>query len=313
MFKKLLGFFLAALVVAPAVSDAQTFYSWRQRISSSCTTLTDGVTQDLCWDTTVNSLYKCQPTSGACDTAAEWKAIGGAWFDTGTAMYPLVVSRMIGIGTSTVTDMLTLNGNFKIGSNLIKGDSTNGLRFDVDGNGSSDFFITAGGLVTSSAGYNYTGSNQFLNVARATDKTSPSVGDLWFNTVSGRWFFYSGVVNKELGGSNIWADYFVSPTGSLNRLLFKAPSNLRIESVNCITDPGGSTSTTINIQSCNANGSACANIDSSSIVCGGTNGADDGSINSPTVSSGSWVNLNTTAVSGTPGVLYVTIKYATTS
>lgn len=304
---------LSSFLFVPNGADAQTFYTWRYRESSNCPGLTDGINKDLCWDTTVNSLYKCQPTAGGCDTSAEWKAIGGAWIDDGSSMYPLVITRNIGIGTTTVPDRLVVNGNFRIGTNLIKGDATNGLKFDVDANGSSDFNITAAGVVTSAGGFSYTGTNQFLNVSRSADKSSPSIGDLWFNTTSGRWLFYTGSFNKELVGSQIWSDYFTSPTGSLNRLLFKAPANLRIESVNCITDPGGATSTTINIQNCNGNGSSCTNIDTSSIVCGGFNSSDDGSINSPTVSSGNWINLNTTAISGSPAVLYITIKYATTS
>ena len=40
--------------------------------NTDCTALTDGVARELCIEEDGNDLYKCAPSAGGCDTAAEW-------------------------------------------------------------------------------------------------------------------------------------------------------------------------------------------------------------------------------------------------
>lgn len=54
------------------------FFTWRYREhATDCTSLTDGKNTDLCFEQDDDTVYKCDPTSGDCDTTAEWKLIGG--------------------------------------------------------------------------------------------------------------------------------------------------------------------------------------------------------------------------------------------
>lgn len=42
--------------------------------ATDCTALTDGLTNDLCWELDSERAFLCQPTAGGCDTAGEWIA-----------------------------------------------------------------------------------------------------------------------------------------------------------------------------------------------------------------------------------------------
>lgn len=42
--------------------------------ATDCTALTDGLTNDLCWELDSERAFLCQPTAGGCDTGAEWIA-----------------------------------------------------------------------------------------------------------------------------------------------------------------------------------------------------------------------------------------------
>ena len=73
--RKKIGLLLGFLLLTTFVSAA-TFYSWRYREhATDCTALTDGRTRDLCYELDSEVLYKCEPTDGLCDTAAEWKGV----------------------------------------------------------------------------------------------------------------------------------------------------------------------------------------------------------------------------------------------
>lgn len=49
-----------------------------RRHATDCTALTDGVTGEPCYEQDADAIYVCEPTAGACDTAAEWRATGSA-------------------------------------------------------------------------------------------------------------------------------------------------------------------------------------------------------------------------------------------
>lgn len=42
--------------------------------ATDCTALTDGLTNDLCWELDSERAFLCQPSAGGCDTAGEWIA-----------------------------------------------------------------------------------------------------------------------------------------------------------------------------------------------------------------------------------------------
>lgn len=46
--------------------------------ASDCTALTDGKEGETCYEQDADTFYVCEPTAGLCDTAAEWRQIGGA-------------------------------------------------------------------------------------------------------------------------------------------------------------------------------------------------------------------------------------------
>lgn len=57
-------------------SEASAFYLWRYREDATdCTALTDGKVTDLCYENDDDTFYKCEPTAGDCDTAAEWRKL----------------------------------------------------------------------------------------------------------------------------------------------------------------------------------------------------------------------------------------------
>ncbi|QGH73034.1 MAG: hypothetical protein [Siphoviridae sp. ctCJE6] len=68
---------LAAILILIAIpAMAQTFFFWRYREhATDCTSLTDGKQYDLCHEQDSNNFYKCVPSAGDCDQAAEWKLI----------------------------------------------------------------------------------------------------------------------------------------------------------------------------------------------------------------------------------------------
>lgn len=309
--------FLGAFLL-PQLSES-AIYSWRQQLAASCTALTTAtscggltcIKQDLCWDTTQKVFYTCDPSSGTvCDSSDDWKAGGGGWLDDGTNLIPLNTSRNVGIGTLVAGDRLSIHGgNIATNGNLIKGHVSNGIRFDADANNSSDVLISPAGLITTGGGFNYTGTDAFLNVARATNRASPSTGDTWYNTALGYWAYWDGAQHRRFPTSQVYSTLVFNVTASTTAMLFKAPTNIRIESIACITNPGGTGTIVLNVTGCSSTGSSCINVDTTSITCTGTGAVDDGSISSPAVLSGNYVGITTGAMTGTPTYLTITIKY----
>lgn len=316
---KILSLLLTAFTLFGCqISDA-AISSWRQQLAASCTSLTTAtscgglqcIKQDLCWDITQKVFYTCDPETGTiCDSSDDWKAGGGGWLDDGTNLVPLNTSRNIGIGTAIAGDRLSIHGgNIATNGNLIKGHVSNGIKLDADANNSSDVTISPAGLITTSGGFNFTGADAFLNIARATNRTSPSTGDLWYNSALGYWAYWDGAQHRRLAVSQTYSTLVFGITSSTTAMLFKAPTNIRIESIACITNPGGTGTVVINITGCSSTGSSCTNVDTASITCTGTGATDDGSLSSPAILSGNYVGISTGAITGTPTYLTLTIKY----
>lgn len=64
---------LTAKTIDGASNDIQM-----RRAATDCTALTDGVTGELCYEQDADTIFVCEPTAGACDTAAEWRTTAGA-------------------------------------------------------------------------------------------------------------------------------------------------------------------------------------------------------------------------------------------
>jgi len=314
MKKKILALLTAFMILGGVQkAPAQTFFAWIQYRSASCQAVTGANQQALCWDTALKVMFTCDPGVGqVCNAPADWKAGGGGWVVSGGNLYPLVLTQNVGIGTSTPQSGARLDivgGNFHLGANLFQCDAANGCRIDSSNSGATNVTISPTGLFSTPGGYNYTGANLFLNLTRTTDKVSPATGDMWYNSTYPAFVYYNGAILKRIPTEPIFSTT-VTPAGSTNTLLWKAPYNSRIETINCIVDPGGSSSAVINIQNCNSNGSSCVSVDTTSITCTNVNSSDDGSLTSPTIAAGNWVNLNEGAVTGSPAKLTVTVKYS---
>lgn len=66
-----------------------------RRLSSGCTSLTDGYDGEPCWDKSAEALYVCKTTDAICDTSGEWIAVSG-----GSSSVAMVV-QSVAPGTAT--------------------------------------------------------------------------------------------------------------------------------------------------------------------------------------------------------------------
>jgi hypothetical protein len=85
--------------------------------------LTDGKLYDYCFEIDSNDVYKCQPTTGDCDTATEWERIGDYTtvqlhvvdYETsvvqGDTLYFYVPERLNGMNLSTVHGQVITAGS----------------------------------------------------------------------------------------------------------------------------------------------------------------------------------------------------------
>ena len=75
MKKILLSLICILLICGSAFAQEK---AWRyKKHATDCTSLTGGKESDLCYQENTQEIFKCVPTSGDCDTPAEWKRAGG--------------------------------------------------------------------------------------------------------------------------------------------------------------------------------------------------------------------------------------------
>jgi len=188
MKNKVLCLVLLLFLGLPSISEAVVQYVWRYReAATDCTAITDGKGRDLCREISTSNLYTCMPNagvSGTCTTASEWKPVGGIWTDTG-----IVVS-------------LTKNRDVLLGNHYLRGDSIYGLQLDTNGDGAVEAFFYPSGLLSTGGGLEYTGSNSYANVARATDVSTPTNGDFWYNTATNLFKWQKGATLMSLSGGS---------------------------------------------------------------------------------------------------------------
>lgn len=90
--------------------------------ATDCTALTWGLLGDQCYEQDADTLYVCEPSSGVCDTAAEWRLVSGAGGgtvddisgDTGTTTGAnvTIAGGTNGVDTAVSADTLTITLDF---------------------------------------------------------------------------------------------------------------------------------------------------------------------------------------------------------
>lgn len=68
-----------------------------RRSATDCTALTDGVNGEPCYEQDDDALYVCDPTSGPCDTGAEWRSVGGVGGVDAAAIHDNVAAEISAI------------------------------------------------------------------------------------------------------------------------------------------------------------------------------------------------------------------------
>lgn len=59
-------------------TDTWSDLQYNRTHATDCTSLTDGQSGDICWEQDANTIYVCEPSAGACDTAGEWATLATA-------------------------------------------------------------------------------------------------------------------------------------------------------------------------------------------------------------------------------------------
>lgn len=100
MFRKVFTMALALLLLFSSTSFAYKAWRYREH-ATDCTALTDGKESDICRELDSEKLYRCEPSSGDCDTSGEWVDI--------TSLRPehVVYFTSIDGGGSAIDDTVT--------------------------------------------------------------------------------------------------------------------------------------------------------------------------------------------------------------
>lgn len=109
--------------------------------------------------------------------------------------------------------------------------------------------------------------------------------------------------------SAVWLSHTLDSPGDGDvRHYFPAPAAETIQSVSCYVDPDGSgESAVITLAMCEPDFDPCTDIDSSSITCGNTVTADDGSLSTPAITAGYVMRLTVGTITGTVSALNFTV------
>jgi hypothetical protein len=183
--KKVLLSLLFALVFV-GVANADTFYTWRQRLAVDCTALTDGKPSDLCAQLLTNKLYACKPTNGVtCLTPGEWVQVGSTGGGSGSSAWGSITGTL-----SAQTDLQTaLNAKQAVQTGAISG-TANQVSVSANSNSvpsnitlslpqdiATNSFPTFGGLTL-------TGANGVLKGASGVISSGATLNDIGSPTTS---------------------------------------------------------------------------------------------------------------------------------
>ena len=99
------------------------------------------------------------------------------------------------------------------------------------------------------------------------------------------------------------------PSNGDNFLLFKAPHDIEMVSIDCIVDPSDSSeSVVIDIEERDASGDNPSSVDTS-ITCDNDGASDDGTFSNANIDEGDWISLDIGTVTGTVDQVSVTLHY----
>ncbi len=138
-----------------------------------------------------------------------------------------------------------------------------------------------------------------------SNATVNTAGEVTIDTTTDqiRWY---GTAQQQLSPKLTFSVVVPSVADTDDMLIMKAPYGMTITALDCIVS--AATSATINIQECDSAGANCADTATSDLACD-TDGANTTTLNNATVDSGDWLKLDVASISGTPGVLTVTVTY----
>jgi len=141
--------------------------------------------------------------------------------------------------------------------------------------------------------------------AMPSNATVNAAGEMTIDTTTDqiRWY---GTAQQQLSPKLTFSVVVPSVADTDDMLIMKAPYGMTITALDCIVS--AATSATINIQECDSAGANCADTATSDLACD-TDGANTTTLNNATVDSGDWLKLDVASISGTPGVLTVTVTY----
>ena len=98
---------IGTVVLFSPEAFAQTFL-WRYRThATACNGLTGGKTRDLCHQQSDDTLWKCVPSAGDCDTTGEWVQVGGG---AGGGLASTDIDTYSELNTIVADQTLTHNG-----------------------------------------------------------------------------------------------------------------------------------------------------------------------------------------------------------
>ena len=101
---------IGTVVLFSPEAFAQTFL-WRYRThATACNGLTGGKTRDLCHQQSDNTLWKCVPSAGDCDTTGEWVQVGGGEGGGGGDLSSTDIDTYSELNTIVADQTLTHNG-----------------------------------------------------------------------------------------------------------------------------------------------------------------------------------------------------------
>ena len=188
-------------------SEASAFYLWRYREDATdCTALTDGKVTDLCYENDADTFYKCEPTAGDCDTAAEWRKLNTTGNAT-TATTLAANGANCGIGNSPlgVDASGAAEGCFAVLTAEVDGSTTNEIQnlFETiaTSSGTSPVADSSADTLTLTAGtgVTVTGDSSTDTVTIGLDSTLSDIAD--------------GTIAEDLvNTANPWADNEVADT-----------------------------------------------------------------------------------------------------
>lgn len=139
------GCFLTVLsVLFAGPVSAQFFHKISFEHATDCTTgITTGRARQLCVDLDSGALWRCEPSAGNCDTAGEWKAVGGTdttCNDVGVVcLFAASVSE--GGPATTATALAANGGNCSAGSYPLGVDEVGAVESCTDASIETDSIV----------------------------------------------------------------------------------------------------------------------------------------------------------------------------